>query len=124
MSSAQISHRIEPDLRLPSDHAPLLVDLPISPENIHLRRKALKRDSEEENTFLLAVNMGLRALNFSGLDSTASLDLLAQAISQVFSRAWEANARNITVTSRSKEWWNDECKWALELYRCTRAREN
>ena len=37
MSSAQISHRIEPDLRLPSDHAPLLVDLPILPENIHLR---------------------------------------------------------------------------------------
>ena len=99
MSRAQISHRIEPDLRLPSDHAPLLVNLPISPENIHLRQKALKRNSEEENTFLSAVNMGLRALNFSSLDSTASLDLLAQAISQVFSRAWEANARNITVTS-------------------------
>ena len=99
MSSAQISHRIEPNLRLPSDHAPLLVDLPISPENIHLHHKALKCDSEEENTFLSAVNMGLRALNFSSLDSTASLDLLAQAISQVFSHAWEANARNITVTS-------------------------
>ena len=68
--------------------------------------------------------MGLRALNFSGLDSTASLDLLAQAILQVFSRAWEANARNITVTSQSKEWWNDECKRTLEMYRRTRARED
>jgi len=124
MSRAQISHRIEPDLRLPSDHASLLVDLPISPENIHLHRKALKRNSEEENTFLLAVNMGLHALNFSGLDSTASLDLLTQAISQVFSHAWEANARNITVTSWSKEWWNDECKRTLETYRRTRARED
>jgi len=124
MSSAQISHCIEPDLRLPSDHAPLLVNLPISPENIHLHRKALKRDSEEENTFLSAVNMRHRALNFSGLDSTASLDSLAQAISQVFSHTWEANARNITVTSRSKEWWNDECKQTLEIYRRTRARED
>ena len=87
MSSAQISHCIEPDLRLSSDHVFLLVNLPISPENIHLHRKALKRNSEEENTFLLAINMGLRAFNFSGLDSTASLDLLAQAISQVFSCA-------------------------------------
>ena len=35
-SSAQILYCIEPDLRLPLDHVPLLVDLPISPENIHL----------------------------------------------------------------------------------------
>ena len=34
MSCAQVLHRIEPDLRRPSDYAPLLVDLPISPENI------------------------------------------------------------------------------------------
>jgi len=68
--------------------------------------------------------MGLHALNFSGLDSVVGLDSLAQAISQVFSHAWEANARNITVTSQSKEWWNNECKWALKLYRHTRAREN
>ena len=39
--------RIEPDLRRPSDHAPLLVDLPIAPENICVRRMVLKRDSEE-----------------------------------------------------------------------------
>ena len=99
MSNAQISHRIKPDLRLPSDHAPLLVDLPISPENIYLHQKALKHDSEEKNTFLLVINIGLCALNFSSLDSIASLDLLIQAISQVFFCAWEANARNITVTS-------------------------
>ena len=29
MSCAQVLYRIEPDLRRPSDHAPLLVDLPI-----------------------------------------------------------------------------------------------
>ena len=124
MSRAQISYRIKPDLRLSSDHVLLLVDLSISPENIYMHRKALKHDSEEENTFLLATNMGLHALNFSGLDSIVSPDLLAQAISEVFSRAWKANARNITVTNQSKEWWNDKCKWALKLYRHTRAKEN
>jgi len=64
ISRAQISHCIEPDLRLLLDHAPLLVDLPISPENIHIHHKVLKHNSEEENTFLSAVNMGLHALNF------------------------------------------------------------
>jgi len=63
----------EPDLRQPSDHAPLLVDLPISPENICFSRKVLKRDSDEENDFLSSVTLGLCALNFSRLDSVDSL---------------------------------------------------
>jgi len=103
MSCAQVLHRIEPDLRQPSDHAPLLVDLPISPENICFSRKVLKRDSDEENNFLSSVTIGLRALNFSRLDSVDDLDLLSTAVSRVISNAWNANARNITVTTRSKE---------------------
>ena len=114
MSCAQVLHRIEPDLRRPSDHAPLLVDLSISPENIRFSRKVLKRDSDEENDFLSSVTMGLCALNFSRLDSVDDLDLLSTAVSRVISNAWEANARNITVTTRSKEWWNDECRDAQE----------
>ena len=70
MSCAQVLHCIEPDLRRPSDHAPLLVDLPISPENIRFSRKVLKRDSDEKNDFLSFVTMGLRALN-----SNPELDL-------------------------------------------------
>jgi len=103
MSCAQVLHHIEPDLRRPSDHAPLLVDLPISPENICFSRKVLKHYSDEENDFLSSVTMGLRALNFSRLDSVDDLNLLSAAVSRVISNAWEANARNITVTTRSKE---------------------
>ena len=124
MSCAQVLHHIEPDLRQPSDHAPLLVDLPISPENIRFSRKVLKHDSDEENDFLSSVTLGLRALNFSRLDSVDDLDLLSKAIPRVISNAWEANARNITVTTRSKEWWNNECRDALATYRRTEARED
>jgi len=99
MSCAQVLHRIEPDLRCPSDYAPLLVDLPILPENIRFSRKVLKRDSDEENDFLSSVTMGLCALNFSRLDSVDDLNLLFTAVSRVISSAWEANARNITVTT-------------------------
>ena len=99
MSCAQVLHCIEPNLRRPSDHAPLLVDLPISSENIRFSRKVLKCNSDEENDFLSSVTLGLRALNFSRLDSADDLDLLFKAISRVISNAWEANARNITVTT-------------------------
>jgi len=83
MSCAQVTHYIEPDLRRPSDHAPLTVDLPIAPENICVRRMVLKHDSEEEVAFLLSVSKGLLQLNFSSLDSTAGLDLLSEAISRL-----------------------------------------
>ena len=96
MSCAQVLHHIEPDLRQPSDYAPLLVDLPISPENIRFSRKVLKHDSDEENDFLSSITMGLCALNFSRLDLVDNLDLLSIA---VISNAWDANARNITVTT-------------------------
>ena len=42
MSCAQVLHCIEPDLRRPSDHAPLLVDLPIySPLPFSLMHRVL-----------------------------------------------------------------------------------
>jgi len=87
MSCAQVLHRIEPDLKRPSDHAPLLLALPISPENIRFSRKVLKHDSDEENDFLSSVTIGIRALNFSRLNSVDDLDLLSIVVSRVISNA-------------------------------------
>jgi len=78
MSCAQVTHHIEPDLRRPSDHALLIVDLLIVLKNICVCRIVLKHDSEEETAFLLSVNEGLSQLNFSSLDSTAGLNLLSK----------------------------------------------
>ena len=119
MSCAQVTHCIEPDLRRPSDHAPLLVDLPSALENICVCRMVLKHDSEEEAVFLLSVSEELSQLNFSSLDSTAGLDCLSEAISGLFVDCWATYAKKNTVTTRSKEWWNNECRTALETYRRT-----
>jgi len=42
ISCAQVIHCIEHDLRWCSDHAPLIVNLHIAPENIQMYRKVLK----------------------------------------------------------------------------------
>jgi len=118
MSASQISYHIELDRRLPLDHAPLLVDLPISLENIHFSKKVLKHNSNEKRAFLSSVNRRLHTLNFSDLDSVASLNSLSEAVSRVFT------SRSITVTTQSKEWWNDECTPALKTYRHTGARQD
>ena len=117
INCAQVINCIEPDLRRPSDHAPLIVDLPIAPENIQVHRKVSKQDSEEEVAFLLSMSEGLSQLDFSALDSVAGLDSLSETISGLFADCWATYAKRITVTSRSKEWWNNECRTALETYR-------
>ena len=87
-------------------------------------RKVLKEDSEEEAAFLLSVSEGLSQLDFSALDSVASLDMLSEAISGLFADCWATYAKRITVTSHSKEWWNNECRTALETYRRTGERSD
>jgi len=96
LSSTQVSYHIKSDLRQPSDHALLLVNLLISPENTCLRKKVLKHSSEKKDTFLSSITIELQALNFSGLNSVVGLDSISKAISKVLSNA---NARTITVTS-------------------------
>ena len=56
INCAQVIYCIEPDLRRPSDHAPLIVNLSIASENIQVHRKVLKQDSEEKAAFLLSVS--------------------------------------------------------------------
>jgi len=61
----------------------------------------------------------LGLFNFSFLDFTAGLDLLSEAISGLFADCWATYAKNNTVITWSKEWWNNECSTALETYRRT-----
>ena len=119
MSYAQVIYYIEPYFKRPSDYTLLIVNLSITPKYIQMHRKILKQDSEEEVTFLLSVSERLFQLNFSALDSIAGLDLLSKMISGLFANCWATYAKRITVTSRSKEWWNNKCRTALEIYRQT-----
>ena len=45
--------------------------------------------------------------------------MLSEIISGLFADCWATCAKRITMTSRSKEWWNNECRTALETYRRT-----
>ena len=45
--------------------------------------------------------------------------MLSEAISGLFADCWATDAKKNTITTRSKEWWNNECSTALETYRRT-----
>ena len=69
--------------------------------------------------FLLSVSEGLSQLDFSTLNSVTGLDMLSESISGLFADCWATYAKRITVTSYSKEWWNNKYRTALETYRQT-----
>ena len=69
---------------------------------------------------MLSVSEELSQLDFSALDSVTGLELLSEVISGLFANCWATYAKRITVTTHSKEWWNDKCRTALETYRQTR----
>ena len=103
ISCVQVIHHIEPDLRQPSDHAPLIVNLSIALENLQMYRKVLKQDNNKEVTFLFSVSEGLSQLDFSALDSVTDLDLLSEAIPGLFTDCWTTYAKRITITSYSRK---------------------
>ncbi|KXN92597.1 hypothetical protein AN958_04433 [Leucoagaricus sp. SymC.cos] len=55
-------HHILADQRLWSDHAPLYITIPISPEHIPIQQKSIKCGSEEEDAFIKELVEGLLAL--------------------------------------------------------------
>ena len=84
ISYTQVIHFIEPNLKQLLNHASLIVNLPITLENIQVHRKVLKQNSNEEVAFLLSVSKRLSQLDFSSLNSIASLDLLSEMIFGLF----------------------------------------
>jgi len=84
MSCAQVFYCIKPDLRWFSDHAPLIVDLPITLKNICIYKMVFKHKSEEKVILLLFVSEELSQLDFYTLNSIVGLNLLSKAILELF----------------------------------------
>lgn len=103
MSCAQVSYCIELDLKQPSDHAPLIVDLHIIQENICVCKIVLKSDSKEKVAFLLIMSKGLSQLNFYTINSVVGLNSLFKMISEPFVDYWVTYIKRIIVTTQSKE---------------------
>ena len=99
MSCTQVFYYIEPDLKQLSEHAPLIVNLFITSENICILRMVLKYNSEKKAIFLLSISEGLSQLNFSILYSISSLNSLSEIISRLFADYWTTYIKKITVTT-------------------------
>jgi hypothetical protein len=112
----QFLPRLAHDLRGPSDHTPITSFVPTSDTDIQIKCTVLPKNSEEEKEFLGSVPLSIQLLNTEGLDLVTRIEEVSQGISDTFSLAWQKCAKEVTITSHSKPWWNQECANAIRQY--------
>ena len=111
------NHSILPDCRLSSDHAPLIIDIPIVDEFIPTSKFAIPPNSEYKTNFIKDV-----ISNFSKLDTShiENINNLESTVDQM----WDKNAKKSRYSKHSKQWWSESCRSTLLAYRMERSREN
>jgi hypothetical protein len=89
--------------------------------DIRIKCTVLPKNSEEEKEFLGSVGLSIQLLDTEGLDSVARIEEVLQGISDTFSSAWQKCAKEVTITSCSKPWWNQECTDTIHHYQGDRS---
>ena len=118
------NHLIYPDWYLISDHALLIVTIPIMDENINSTRFSIAKNSEEETSFIKDVSSLIRNLDVSNLSDINRLENIVNSLALNIEYAWEKNFKLINISRHSKSWWNNECNQCLRIYRTSRSLED
>ena len=118
------NHSILPECRLSSDHAPLIIDIPIFEESIQTSKLAISPNSEQETDFIKDVISNFSKLDTSNIESIDKLEQIAIQLSVIVEQMWVKNAKKSRYSKHSKQWWLDSCRSSLNTYRSERSREN
>jgi len=96
-------HTLNPDICLPSDHVPLIIEVGIKEENIDYTFQAIKKDSEEEEAFIRDIIKGIRNIDTSDLKNQADIQRCVTVLSTTFKDTWSIHSITKRITKHSKE---------------------
>jgi len=71
-------HSLHPELRRPSDHVPLIIEVSIKETNIDNSFWSISKDSEEEKNFIKTITDNTLALDTSNITSKENLEAIVQ----------------------------------------------
>ena len=118
------NHSILPDSRLSSDHAPLLIDIPISSKIIHSSKLSIIPKSEQETEFIKNIISNISTMDTSNIEDIEKLEQVVNLLRSIVDQVWSKNAKKSKITKHSKQWWSEPCSQALNNYRAARNLEN
>ena len=117
-------HSIYSDWRLTSDHALLSITVPIVDEIINTSKLSIQQNSEQETAFIREVISGVKNLNTLNISNKKCLENTVNNLNLLINQVWNKNAKQTRITKHSKQWWNNECKQAIDKYRASRSLES
>ena len=123
-SSELDHHTILLESQLSSDHAPLVINIPITEEIIQTSKLTLAPKSEQETAFVQDVISNFKNLNTSNIVDTEEIEQVVNRLGSIIDIAWTKNVKRSKISRHSKQWWSEECKRSLDNYRSTRSLEN
>ena len=118
------SHIIHPDWRLTSDHAPLMISIPIVKEHISTQKKSLIKNSAKEAEFVNEVITLFSKIDTPNIVNTHDLDDIVKKWADIVNYTWSKHSKFVNITKCSKSWWNDKCNQDLASYRLSKSWKN
>ena len=117
-------HSIHPNWWLISDYAPLSITISIANEFITISKLSIQQNSKQENIFIKEVISVFQNLDTFNISNKKCLKNIVNSLNLLINQAWNKNAKRLRITRYSKQWWNNECNWAINKYRASRSLES
>jgi len=80
-------HTLYPEIRKPSNHVPLIIEISIGEVNTDINIRSIKKDSKEEKEFIFSLVRDVQSLNTSAIRSQANLESSVQQLANAFENA-------------------------------------
>ena len=85
---------------------------------------SLPKSSKQEEKFIKEVISAFKLLDITNLGNCELLEQTVNSLATNIKQAWNSNTRRVKIMKHSKIWWNDECRWSLNIYRESRSLED
>ena len=118
------NHSILPNCRLSSDHAPLIIDIPIIDEFIPTSKFAIPPNSEHKTNFIKDIISNFGKLDTSHIENIDNLESTVNQLRVIVDQMWANNTKKSRYSKHSKQWWSESCRRTLLTYRTERSCEN
>jgi len=105
--SARSRTRQDPDSKGPTDHIPLTTTIVLDSVIETVTRRSITHGSDAKKVFINDLKKGVPAIVPGTLNTAADIDQVAQALTDVFSSAWDKHSHEVCITKRSQPWWDD-----------------
>ena len=104
------------NLRILSNHAPLVVNIAIYEEFIQEKWLFISKSSREEKEFISNLRTAIDNINTSNIHEIQTLEIIVKNFANAPDSIWRKHVKWVWITKHSKEWWNNKCKDKLEAY--------